>query len=100
MWVREQYTDVLFTENWSNVAATVHVPYMNSSHKWEKMREKKKKKKKRKTQQLKRRKREPKHTLSQKVLAWTKAPNEARGGDIWVDNLLGSGELGLGRWWP
>ena len=51
MWVREQYTDVLFTENWSNVAATVHVPYMNSSRKWEKTREKKKKKKKRKTQQ-------------------------------------------------
>ena len=35
-------------KNWSNVAATVHVPYMNSSHKWEKTREKKKKKKKRK----------------------------------------------------
>ena len=32
-------------------AATVHVPYMNSSRKWEKTREKKKKKKKRKTQQ-------------------------------------------------
>ena len=50
MWVREQYTYVLFTENWSNVAATVHVPYMNSSRKWEKTREKKKKKR-RKTQQ-------------------------------------------------
>ena len=36
--------DVLFTENWSNVAATVHVPYMNSNRKWEKTREKKKKK--------------------------------------------------------
>ena len=46
MWVREQYTYVLFTENWSNVAATVHVPYMNSSRKWEKTREKKEKKKK------------------------------------------------------
>ena len=54
MWVRKQYTYILFTENWSNVAATVHVPYMNSSRKWEKTREKKKKKKekkKRKTQQ-------------------------------------------------
>ena len=45
MWVRKQYTYVLFTENWSNVAATVHVPYMNSSRKWKKKREKKKKKK-------------------------------------------------------
>ena len=26
--------DVLFTENWSKVAAIVYVPYMNSSHKW------------------------------------------------------------------
>ena len=34
LWVREQCTDVLFTENWSKVAATVHVPYMNSSRKW------------------------------------------------------------------
>ena len=25
---------LLFTENWSKVAATVHVPYMNSSRKW------------------------------------------------------------------
>ena len=34
LWVREQCTDVLFTKNWSKVAATVHVPYMNSSRKW------------------------------------------------------------------
>ena len=44
--VREQYTDILFTENWSNVAATVHVPYMNSSRKWGENAWKKKKKKK------------------------------------------------------
>ena len=31
LWVREQCTDVLFTENWSKVTATVHVRYINSS---------------------------------------------------------------------
>ena len=47
LWVREQYTNILFTENWSNVVATVHVPYMNSSRKWgENAWNKKKKKKK------------------------------------------------------
>ena len=52
LWLREQYTDVLFTEIWSKVAATVHVPYMNSSRKWgenvwKKEKEKKKKGKRR-----------------------------------------------------
>ena len=46
LWVHEQYTDVLFTENWSNVAATVHVPYMNNSRKWGENAWKKKRKKK------------------------------------------------------
>ena len=50
LWVREQYIRVLFMENWSNVAATVHVPYMNSNRSGRK-RVKKKKKKKGKTQQ-------------------------------------------------
>ena len=31
LWVSEQCTDTLFTENWSKVAAIVHLPYMNSS---------------------------------------------------------------------
>ena len=48
LWVHEQYIRVLFTENWSNVAATVHVPYMNSSRKWEENAWKKKKEKKKK----------------------------------------------------
>ena len=40
LWVRKQYTDVLFTENWSKVAATVHVLYMNSNHNiWSVLRE-------------------------------------------------------------
>ena len=47
LWVCEQYTDALFKENWSKVAATVHVPYMNSSCLWGGKRMKKKKKKKR-----------------------------------------------------
>ena len=34
LWVREQCMDALFTENWSKVVATVHVPYMNSSRLW------------------------------------------------------------------
>ena len=46
MWVRKQYTYILFTENWSNVAATVHVPYMNSCRKWGENAWKKKRKKK------------------------------------------------------
>ena len=33
LWVSEQCTDTLFTENWSKVAAIVHLPYMNSSRK-------------------------------------------------------------------
>ena len=48
LWVREQYIRVLFAENWSNVAATVHVSYMNSSRKWGENAWKKKKKKKKK----------------------------------------------------
>ena len=47
LWVREQCTDVLFTENWSKVAATVYVPYMNNSREWGENAWKKKKKKKR-----------------------------------------------------
>ena len=56
LWVRKQYIRVLFTENWSNVAATVHVPYMNSSRKWEEnaWKKKKRKKKKRKKEREKR----------------------------------------------
>ena len=66
LWVRKQCTDALFTENWSKVAATVYVPYMNSSRKWgENAWKKKRKKKKRKTQKLKRSKRQSKHTLKQ-----------------------------------
>ena len=36
LWVRvhEQCIYALFTENWSKVAATVHVPYMNSNRLW------------------------------------------------------------------
>ena len=52
LWVREQCTDALFMEDRSKVAATVHVPYMNSTTCWGKRREKKKKKKG-KTQKLK-----------------------------------------------
>ena len=48
LWVREQYIRVLFMENWSNVAATVHVPYMNSNRKWRENAWKKKKKRKKK----------------------------------------------------
>ena len=33
LWVHKQCTNV-FTEKWSKVAATVHVPYMNSSRLW------------------------------------------------------------------
>ena len=46
LWVRvhEQCIYALFTENWSKVAATVHVPYMNSSCLWGKTWKKKKKK--------------------------------------------------------
>ena len=47
LWVREQYTDALFTENWSKVTATVRVPYMNSSHLWGENTWKKKKGKRR-----------------------------------------------------
>ena len=53
MWVREQCTDALFTEDRSKVAAIVYVPYMNSIACWGKRREKKKEKKKGKTQKLK-----------------------------------------------
>ena len=45
LWVCKQCTDALFTKNWSKVAATVHVPYMNSSHLWGENAWKKKKKK-------------------------------------------------------
>ena len=31
LWVREQYMDALFTEDRSKIAATIHVPYMNST---------------------------------------------------------------------
>ena len=34
MWVREQCMDALFTEDQSKVAATVHIPYMNSNVCW------------------------------------------------------------------
>ena len=44
LWLREQCTYTLFTKNWSKVAVTVHVPYMNSSRLWGKTHEKKKKK--------------------------------------------------------
>ena len=74
LWVHKQYIRILFTENWSNVAATVHVPYMNSSRKWGEntwKKKKKMKKRKRKTQQLKRRKREPKHTLNLYKQHWS-----------------------------
>ena len=50
LWVRKQCTDALFTENWSKIAATVHVPYMNSNRLWGDNAWKKKKKKKGKTQ--------------------------------------------------
>ena len=43
MWVIEQCTDALFTEDQSKVAATVHVQCMNSSRLWWKTRAKKKK---------------------------------------------------------
>ena len=52
LWVREQYTETLFTEDRSKVAATVHVPYMNNAACWGKG--VKKKKKKEKTQQTQR----------------------------------------------
>ena len=48
LWVREQCMDALFTENWSKVAVTVHVPYINSSCKWGENACKKKEKKKEK----------------------------------------------------
>ena len=51
LWVREQCINVLFMEDRSKVAATVHVPYINSTTCWEKG--VKKKKEKRKTQKLK-----------------------------------------------
>ena len=47
LWVRKQCTDALFTENWSKVAATVHVTYMNSSCLWGENAWKKRKRKKR-----------------------------------------------------
>ena len=50
LWVREQCTDVLFTEIWSKVAATVYIPYMNSNRKWGENAWKKKKKGKRRTE--------------------------------------------------
>ena len=53
LWVHKQCTDTLFTEDWSKVVATVHVPYINSTACWGKSVKKKKKKKKRKTQKLK-----------------------------------------------
>ena len=46
LWVREQCTDTLFTEDRSKVAVTVHVPYMNSAACWGKVVGKKKRKKK------------------------------------------------------
>ena len=54
MWVHEQYTDVLFTEDRSKVAATVHVPYMNSAACWGKGVKKKKKKRRENVGNLKR----------------------------------------------
>ena len=43
LWVREQCTDALFTEDQSKVAATVHVSYINSAACWGKGMKKKKK---------------------------------------------------------
>ena len=54
LWVHEQCTDALFTEDRSKVAATVHVPYMNSAACWGKAWKKKKKHRKLKTQQTQR----------------------------------------------
>ena len=56
LWVREQCINVLFMEDRSKVAATVHVPYINSTTCWGKG-VKKKKKKKGKRRNLKRSKR-------------------------------------------
>ena len=42
LWVREQCTDALFTEDQSKVAATVHVSYINSAACWGKGLKKKK----------------------------------------------------------
>ena len=49
LWVREQYTETLFTEDRSKVAATVHVPYMNNAACWGKGVKKKKKKKRKRS---------------------------------------------------
>ena len=56
LWVREQCTDALFTEDQSKVAATVHLSYINSAACWGKGMKKKKKRKRRKlkTQQTQR----------------------------------------------
>ena len=67
LWVREQCTDALFTEDRSKVAATVHVPYMNSTVCWGKRREKKKKKKEGKCRNLKRSKRGSKLCLNKNI---------------------------------
>ena len=64
LWVREQCTDALFTKDWSKVAATVHVQYMNSNRLWGKPRAKKKKKKKGETTETKRSKRNTVSKLS------------------------------------
>ena len=66
LWVRKQCTDALFTENWSKVAATVHVPYMNRSHLWgENVWKKKKKEEEGENVETETQcsKRQPKHTL-------------------------------------
>ena len=61
LWVREQCTDALFTEDRSKITATVHVPYMNSTACWGGKGVKKKKGKRR---NLKCSKRESKLCLS------------------------------------
>ena len=63
LWVREQCTDALFTEDQSKVAAIVHVPYMNNTACWG-GKGVKKKKKRGKRRNLKRSKRESKLCLS------------------------------------
>ena len=57
LWVRKQCTDALFTEDQSKVAATVHVPYINSAACWGKGVKKKKKKIRENAGNLKRSKR-------------------------------------------
>ena len=67
LWVHKQCMDTLFTEDWSKVVATVHVPYINSTACWGKG----VKKKKGKRRNLKRSNRGSKLCLnSQKRIIW------------------------------